>query len=771
MQQQQATKIKSFSFRAAAIIATAALLPFCLSRSAEDVADAPGESPAVAATESPTEKNLDSKTAEKSPVGRWQVEGGQEEFDGRKDSQPWGGAPADEMNVPTAGPEPEPSMDIDSEDSDDASTAFKPSAKPYDDSGYGSYGNRGSYDQGTSGYDWNPNSRARSATRTPGKPMPPSKSKKGVLGKLSKRSKSTGGAAGAVAAVSNLQAARAPSSGSGFRVSGLVDKSKSTSALNGHGKAATAQPKTGGLGRAIADKSIKQKNSERRLQPVEKTEAEPTFFDSVDIMAREKQQRRAPAMRFTDYGVNPTIASANENTSTFAVDVDTGSYQMARSHLNRSMMPPESSIRVEEMINAFDYAYTSPKNDAFAVQAEAFPSPNRKGYHVLHIGLKGKEISKEQRKAANLVFVVDVSGSMSGSNRLGLVKRSLNILTQNLDGRDSVGIVIYGSSSRIVLSPTRATYSGKNTIKAAVNSLRSEGATNVQAGLELGYSVANRGFIQGGINRVILCSDGVANTGSTQAKNILRRVRNSVNRGVTISTVGFGMGNYNDTLMEQIANKGNGNYAYVDNLKAARKIFEDQLSGTLQIIAKDVKIQMVFHGAAVERYRLIGFENRKLHKRDFANDTVDAGEIGAGHTVTAMYEVKLKNSFTSVGSLGKLRLRSKAPQGHRSQLIERALPASIVRANYSNATAPTRLSFVVGAFAEKLRGSYWVRNLSYQQLLSLWHQIPQGLRHRGDVQELRSLILRAQSLDTRNDRYERIMPVAMMNFDRLPVLR
>jgi len=521
-----------------------------------------------------------------------------------------------------------------------------------------------------------------------------------------------------------------------------------------------AMPPTGAPPPADMRMKRKSRSASRRILA-----QDPDDFDSVRVVTE------APAsMTFQDYGVNPTIATADNDTSTFAVDVDTASYSVARAHLQKGQLPTEAAVRVEEFINAFDYAYQAPKSEPFLVQAEVFPSPNRTGYHVLHIGIKAREVDEESRKPANLVFVIDVSGSMQGTQRLGLVKRALTMLTGELDGRDSVGIVVYGSEARVVVQPTRASRTGKQIITQAIARLRTEGATNVQAGLELGYRVVAANLGKGRVNRVILCSDGVANTGATEAEQILKRVAREANRGVTISTVGFGMGNYNDVLMEKLADKGNGNYSYVDGPRQARKVFVEQLSGTLEMVAKDVKIQMVFDEKAVSRYRLLGFENRMLDRKDFDNDRVDAGEIGAGHTVTAMYELKFRARHGRK-NFGTLKVRYKAPEGSRSRLTEQAIPTSIVRNSYGKSSAPTKLSMVSAAFAEKLRGSYWARNMSYDHILKLWNQIPPGLQARADVQELRSLIISARSLDTRGDRYEKLVPVAMMDFDRVPVLR
>ncbi len=472
-------------------------------------------------------------------------------------------------------------------------------------------------------------------------------------------------------------------------------------------------------------------------------------------------------MYFKHFGVNPTIETDAEPVSTFAVDVDTASYSMARAYLWRGMLPPEEAVRVEEFVNAFDYGYRPPEKEAFAVQVEAFPSPNRKGYHVLHVGLKGREVKKAERKASNLVFTIDVSGSMGMENRLGLVKRALELLVDQLDERDTVAIVVYGDSARLLLPPTNAMR--REQILEAIHRLRPEGSTNVQAGLELAYQVAAKHLRPGGINRVVLCSDGVANNGITHADGIFARVKGLAERGITLSAVGFGMGNYNDVLMERLADTGNGNYAYVDRLDEARRIFVEQLTGTLQVIAKDVKVQLEFDPAAVVRYRLLGFENRMLRKQDFADDQVDAGEIGAGHSVTAIYEVKLRAERPP--HFATLRVRFKEPDGRTSSLVEKRLPSEIVRDSYAKTAGPTRVSMVAAAFAEKLRGSYWARNLSYDELLRLWDQIPEPLRQRKDVGELRELIQKARALDRRIDRWEKDVPVAMMDFDRVPVLQ
>ncbi|WP_253894989.1 YfbK domain-containing protein [Corallococcus exercitus] len=472
-------------------------------------------------------------------------------------------------------------------------------------------------------------------------------------------------------------------------------------------------------------------------------------------------------MYFKGYGVNPTVDTEEERFSTFSVDTDTASYSLTRAYLERGALPDEQAVRVEEFVNTFDYGYANAPDAPFSVNVEGFPSPARKGYQVVHIGVKARDVSQAQRKPSHLVFVIDVSGSMNMENRLGLVKRSLRLLVDALDERDWVSIVVYGSEARQVLAPTNATE--KADILAAIDSVQSEGSTNAQAGMELGYTLAANHLLKGGINRIVLCSDGVANNGITEADGIWARVKEQAAAGITLSTVGFGMGNYNDVLMERLAQVGEGNYSYVDKLEEARRIFVQNLTGTLQVVAKDVKLQVEFDRKTVSRYRLIGYENRLLTKQQFNDDRVDAGEVGAGHAVTALYEVKLRDP--SQTNFGTLRIRYKAPEGGSSRLIEKAMPVTLLRPAYEKAASPTRLSYVAAAFAEKLRGSYWARPLTYDALVSLWQELGTPLKTRQDVVELGELIRLAKKLDRREDRFESIAPVRTMDADRVPTIK
>ena len=529
----------------------------------------------------------------------------------------------------------------------------------------------------------------------------------------------------------------------------------------------------GEMGRADAESVVEEAPSEAAPPPHPRILAEVGQPQPDEITEAHKERREAkadpisPTQYFEHYGVNPTIETTANPISTFAVDVDTASYVMARSFLGRAELPPEASVRVEEVVNYFDYHYEPPEDGDFSLHAEVVPSPQRTGYHVLHLGVKAKEVATESRPAANLVFVIDVSGSMGSGNRLGIVKDALKLLVGQLHADDSVGLVAYGSTARVVLPSTPG--SDKTAIEAAIDGLRVEGSTNVEAGLKLGYEEVAKATMGAAINRVILCSDGVANVGATRAEEILDSVAQHAARGITISTVGVGMGSYNDTMMEKLADKGNGNYAYIDDLEEARRVFVEHLTGTLQVIAKDVKLQVEFDPAVVARYRLLGYENRGLATEDFHDDTKDAGELGAGHTVTALYEIRLKDP--EADNFGTLRVRYKKPRGGASELMERPLPTSLIRRTYAEAAPPTRLSMVAAAYAEKLRGSYWVRNLGWDEVREMYDGIPLELRSEAEVAELGRLIDTAAKLDKRGDKFETQLPVAKMDFDRVPVLR
>ena len=422
-------------------------------------------------------------------------------------------------------------------------------------------------------------------------------------------------------------------------------------------------------------------------------------------------------MYFKGAGTNPFIDTEDDHLSTFGMDVDTGSYSITRRYLTDGYLPPAEAIRVEEFINAFDYHYDPPAEDAFAIHIDGAPSKFGEGkrLQLLRIGLRGRVIPSEHRKDANLTFVIDVSGSMEKENRLELVKKALTLLVDQLRPTDKVGIVVYGSRGRLVLPHTDLTQ--RSEILAAINSLKPSGSTNAEEGLRIGYDLAWRNASVNHINRVILCSDGVANVGNTGPDEILKEIRTYVDKEITLSTVGFGMGNYNDVLMEQLANTGNGNYAYVDTLSEAKRIFVENLTGTLQLIAKDAKIQVDFNPEVVSRFRLLGYENRRLNHEEFRDDTVDAGEVGSGHQVTALYEVKLHPDAT--GKMATVSIRYADADNHQVHEVSRDISVSQLHESFDTVPATFRLAAAVAEFAEILRESYWAKEGS----LDTVHQV------------------------------------------------
>ena len=413
---------------------------------------------------------------------------------------------------------------------------------------------------------------------------------------------------------------------------------------------------------------------------------------------------------FDSEGVNPFIDTEVDPLSTFALDVDTGSYTVTRRYLRDGYLPPKEAIRVEEFVNYFDYGYPPPQDSAFAIYLEGGPTPFVQGdrYRVLRVGIQGFDVPDEARKEAVLTFVIDISGSMDMENRLGAVKSALRGLVESLRPTDQVGIVVYGSRGQVVLEPTFI--ENRETILAAIESLAPGGSTNAEEGLVLGYQLATQAFRPGAINRVILCSDGVANVGNTGAESILKSIRQHAREGITLTTVGFGMGNYNDTLMERLADEGDGFYAYVDTQAEARRLFVHDLTGTLQTIAMQAKVQVDFNPEAVELYRLIGFENRALADEDFRDDSVDAGEIGAGHSVTALYEIKLAEG--AQGELATVYLRWEDPDSGEVSEISELLQVADLRGSFQETSPSFKLAVYVAQFAEILRQSIWAEDFT-----------------------------------------------------------
>jgi Ca-activated chloride channel homolog len=412
----------------------------------------------------------------------------------------------------------------------------------------------------------------------------------------------------------------------------------------------------------------------------------------------------------------------DEPLSTFSVDVDTASYSNVRRFLRDGQLPPADAVRVEELVNYFDYAYPRPENgEAFATYAEVGACPWNREHQLVHIGIAGKRIEEAQVSARNLVFLIDVSGSMQSADKLPLLKEGMKLLTRNLRPADRVSMVVYAGSSGLVLPSTRGDEQAR--ILDALDRLEAGGSTNGAEGIELAYREAQKNFIQGGINRVILATDGDFNVGVTSEGALTRLIEDKRKSGVFLTVLGFGTGNLQDARMEQLADKGNGNYAYIDELEEAQKVLVREAGATLVTIAKDVKLQVEFNPEAVESYRLVGYENRKLAARDFNDDKKDAGEIGSGHTVTALYEIVPRNRAVSAkpevdalryqgarplagasnGELLTVKVRYKAPSADQSKLIEKHLSAS--NAGAENGSSMFRFAAAVAEFGMLLRNS------------------------------------------------------------------
>ncbi|GMV64457.1 MAG: hypothetical protein AMXMBFR75_02640 [Candidatus Hinthialibacteria bacterium] len=438
---------------------------------------------------------------------------------------------------------------------------------------------------------------------------------------------------------------------------------------------------------------------------------------------------------------NPFRRPQDEPLSTFSIDVDTASYSNVRRFLDQGDLPPGDAVRIEELLNYFPYDYTPPAGDEpFAVHIEWADCPWASGHRLARIALKGREIPEAQRPTANLVFLIDVSGSMDQENKLPLVKSGLQLLLGQLKETDRVAIVTYAGNSGLALPSTAC--SDKATIRAAIEKLESGGSTHGAAGIQLAYKTALDNFIKGGINRVILATDGDFNVGVTSSEELESLITEKAKSGVFLSVLGFGMGNYKDATLETLADKGNGNYAYIDNLREARKVLVEQIAGTLITIAKDVKIQVEFNPGVVGAYRLIGYENRIMAAQDFNDDRKDAGEIGAGHTLTALYEVVPVGVAVNVAGVDplkyqanptprpletvqsresfNLKLRYKLPAEDNSHLLE--IPAIDSNGGWESTSVDFRFAASVAAFGMVLRNSPFRGGATFDMALNLAQQ-------------------------------------------------
>ncbi|NQZ22136.1 MAG: von Willebrand factor type A domain-containing protein [Colwellia sp.] len=502
---------------------------------------------------------------------------------------------------------------------------------------------------------------------------------------------------------------------------------------------------------SLAEPAVEQVLVHKRLSQVQENSR---VARAISYKGMAYHQVKSPTKMFTmppanslektnnekyDHRKNNGVLVVNEQPiSTFSVDVDTASYSNIRRILNQGVLPQHDAVRVEELINYFSYDYPAPTEQPFSVYSEIGPSPYNADKHLLHIGIKGKAMSADSRPAANLVFLIDVSGSMNQANKMGLLKNALKMLTNQLTQQDSVAIVVYAGAAGTVLKPTKG--DNKQAIIDALAQLSAGGSTNGGEGIEAAYRLAQQSFIKDGINRIMLATDGDFNVGTTNNQALKNLIESKRNLGIDLSILGFGSGNYNDELMQQLAQNGNGNAYYIDNLNEARKVLVAELSSTLVTIAKDVKVQVEFNPQLVSEYRLIGYETRTLNREDFNNDNVDAGDIGAGHTVTAIYEVSLTSSSNKANDplryqrnnkpltgnnseLAFLRLRYKAPTEQDSQLIEIAINKNKIIKKLADTSNNFQFSAAVAGFAQLLRGGV---NLSTMELSNIIILAQQG---------------------------------------------
>jgi len=465
--------------------------------------------------------------------------------------------------------------------------------------------------------------------------------------------------------------------------------------------------------------------------------------ESVAVEEREigrSDQEYVGRDRFETISPNPVKVVSDEPVSTFSIDVDTASYAFVRRSLHNGVLPQKNAVRIEELINYFDYDYPLPNNKTvpFRPTVAVLPTPWNPETKLLHIGIKGLDIVPEQKPWANLVFLIDSSGSMQSQDKLPLLKNAFRMLVETLDPEDTVAMVVYAGAAGTVLDPTKVKEKGK--ILAALDRLRAGGSTAGGAGIRQAYALCEANFDPDGVNRVMLATDGDFNVGIRDPEELKGFVERKRNTGVYLSVLGFGQGNYNDALMQKLAQNGNGNAAYIDTLNEARKVLVDEANSTLFTIAKDVKLQVEFNSSTVAEYRLIGYETRLLRREDFKNDQVDAGDIGSGHSVTAIYEM------TPVGSKGRmidelryaqpatedktssgqtsreyafLKIRYKLPDEATSKLITAPIDKSSEYSSSVNAPAESRFAAAVAAFGQLLREGSYVKSFAYDDVIAL----------------------------------------------------
>ncbi|HVH32516.1 MAG TPA: VWA domain-containing protein [Tahibacter sp.] len=522
---------------------------------------------------------------------------------------------------------------------------------------------------------------------------------------------------------------------------GTVGKDKKAETLNESERAAIHVSSTSDRAQSIAHSPVAIPEPPAAAAVAPPPPASPMYAAKPQVSQAAGFGAAQPALnqpanteRYQDHADNPLQITAQNPVSTFSIDVDTGSYTNVRRMLVANQLPPADAVRAEEFLNYFDYGYTPPatRDTPFSVTTELAAAPWNARHKLLLVGIKGYELPTSDLPPSNLVFLIDTSGSMYSADKLPLLVDAFKQMVPNLRVQDRVSIVTYAGSAGLVLPPTPGDLHQK--IIDALDGLSAGGSTNGGAGIQLAYSVARQNLVRGGVNRVVLATDGDFNVGTTDDAALRTLVARERENGVALTTLGFGAGNYNEQLAEQLADVGNGNHAYIDSLDEARKVLVAEAGGTLYTIAKDVKIQIEFNPAAVAEYRLIGYENRQLRREDFNNDKIDAGEIGAGHDVTALYELtlvgdggaqvdplryggdKTATKTAAADELAFVKLRYKQPDADVSRLIERPLHRSELQA-----TASPRLRFAaaVVAFADSLRGGTHLGDFNLDRIAAL----------------------------------------------------